>query len=1036
MAYPYNTNEQAAIARLAAEDSANFANGGHITRFVPRLNDVADVANAVADAAGAASTSATTASTAATDAAAQVGKLAGTSTTSVAIGVGSKSFTTQASKFFEVGRALKIVSAANPTTHFMAGVVSAYSGTSLTVTVAVSGGSGSRADWNIYVSGEVGQAGTLEIGTVTALAPGATPTVTNAGTPSAANLSLGLPVGKPSGLAFTWSTATTNDDPGTGRLKLNSTSFAAATKIYISETDADGRPVAALIATWDDSTSAVKTRLRIFDPVTPTNFAIYAINGLNVDNGGWDTLSVARIDHGGTLTNSMRVYVEADTTGDKGDGGSPGTAATIAIGTVTPIAPGGAPAVRNVGTANAATFDFDLVTGATGVRGAVVAMKYTYSSTTTDSDPGPGFVRFNSATITSATQAFFDDVEAGGVDVSAWLDSFDDSTNTVKGFIEYVVETDPTIRGLFRVSGSVTAGTGYRKVTISNVYALGTPANGAALGIQFIRAGDKGADGLGAGDVIGPASATSDHFVVFDGTTGKLVKGGGAKAASNIAFTPAGSIAASTVQLAIAELDSEKQPLDATLTALAALDGTAGLLEQTGGDTFVRRALGVGASTSVPTRADADGRYLQLTGGTLTGALTLSGDASSSLHAVTKQQFDAALLNLGRRSSARVATTANITIATALNNGDTLDGITLVTGDLILVKNQTAPAENGIYVVGASPARSSEFDTFDEHAGALIAVEEGTANGDTLWLSTANRGGTLNTTAIPFTQLFFAAYTVASTLTLTGQQIALNLSSANTWAAAQTFPNAGLKILDTNASHSLIVSPGSDLTADRTLSIVTGDANRTLTMTGDLTMSGAYNVTLTATATTSVTLPTSGTLATTTQFIGKQSIPLPAASWVARTTNGAASFSTELATNDVMIRGYDFDTSTAEAIQISFPFPKQWNESTITYRVGWTAGSGSGGVAFSLRGRAASDDDAMDGSWGTAITVTDTLTTANDQLWTAESAAVTIGGSPAVGDMIFLELQREVADGSDTLAVDARVMCIEIFITTDAGTDA
>jgi hypothetical protein len=169
---------------------------------------------------------------------------------------------------------------------------------------------------------------------------------------------------------------------------------------------------------------------------------------------------------------------------------------------------------------------------------------------------------------------------------------------------------------------------------------------------------------------------------------------------------------------------------------------------------------------------------------------------------------------------------------------------------------------------------------------------------------------------------------------------------------------------------------------------------------------------------------------------GKQAIPLPAPSWVARTTNGAATFSTELATNDVMIRGYDFDTSTAEAIQIAFPFPKQWNEGTITFRVFWTAASGSGGVAFSLRGRAASDDDAMDGSWGTAITVTDSLITANDMHVSAESAAVTIGGSPAVGDMIFLELQREVANGSDTLAVDARVMCIEIFITTDAGTDA
>lgn len=101
----------------------------------------------------------------------------------------------------------------------------------------------------------------------------------------------------------------------------------------------------------------------------------------------------------------------------------------------------------------------------------------------------------------------------------------------------------------------------------------------------------------------------------------------------------------------------------------------------------------------------------------------------------------------------RVATTANITIATALNNGDSLDGVTLSTGNLVLVKNQSAPEQNGIYVVGVSPGRSPKFDTYDEHPGAFITVQEGTSNADTMWLCTSNVGGTLNTTAIAFTQI-------------------------------------------------------------------------------------------------------------------------------------------------------------------------------------------------------------------------------------------------------------------------------------------
>lgn len=139
-------------------------------------------------------------------------------------------------------------------------------------------------------------------------------------------------------------------------------------------------------------------------------------------------------------------------------------------------------------------------------------------------------------------------------------------------------------------------------------------------------------------------------------------------------------------------------------------------------------------------------------GSTMSGLLTLSGDPSSALHAATKQYVDALAVNVGKRSTVRVATTANVTIATALNNGDAIDGVTLATGDLVLVKSQTAPAENGVYVVGVTPARDPQFDTYDEHAGALIVVQEGTTLADTVWLCTSNKGGTLNTTGITFSQ--------------------------------------------------------------------------------------------------------------------------------------------------------------------------------------------------------------------------------------------------------------------------------------------
>lgn len=98
----------------------------------------------------------------------------------------------------------------------------------------------------------------------------------------------------------------------------------------------------------------------------------------------------------------------------------------------------------------------------------------------------------------------------------------------------------------------------------------------------------------------------------------------------------------------------------------------------------------------------------------------------------------------------RVATTANITIATALVTGETLDGETLAAGDLVLVKDQSTPAQNGIYVVGATPARSADWNTYAGHAGTVVHVEEGTANEGLQYICTSGKTGTLGTTALAF----------------------------------------------------------------------------------------------------------------------------------------------------------------------------------------------------------------------------------------------------------------------------------------------
>lgn len=143
---------------------------------------------------------------------------------------------------------------------------------------------------------------------------------------------------------------------------------------------------------------------------------------------------------------------------------------------------------------------------------------------------------------------------------------------------------------------------------------------------------------------------------------------------------------------------------------------------------------------------------------------------------VTKEYADSIKQSLDVKQSVRAATTANITIATALNNGDTIDGVTLATGDRVLVKNQTTGSENGIYVVGATPARSDDADTSaDVTAGMFVFVTEGTANGDNGFILTTNDTITLGTTALSFTQFSGAGQiTAGDGLTKSGNTLAVN----------------------------------------------------------------------------------------------------------------------------------------------------------------------------------------------------------------------------------------------------------------------
>lgn len=172
------------------------------------------------------------------------------------------------------------------------------------------------------------------------------------------------------------------------------------------------------------------------------------------------------------------------------------------------------------------------------------------------------------------------------------------------------------------------------------------------------------------------------------------------------------------------------------------------------------------------------------------GAQKITGlaDGTAATDAATVGQVQASANGLDVKNSVRVATTGNITISTALNSGDTIDGVTLANGDRVLVKDQTSKAENGIWVVASSPARASDADDAGElSGGSFVFVEEGTANADTGWVITTNGSITPGTTAHDWSVFSRAGELIAGDgLDKTGATLSVDSSVARLTGATFT----------------------------------------------------------------------------------------------------------------------------------------------------------------------------------------------------------------------------------------------------------
>ncbi len=351
--------------------------------------------------------------------------------------------------------------------------------------------------------------------------------------------------------------------------------------------------------------------------------------------------------------------------------------------------------------------------------------------------------------------------------------------------------------------------------------------------------------------------------------------------------------------------------LDADLTAFAALTGT-GFPVRTAADTWAQRSIAGTAGNIVVSNGDGvagnptinlatagtpvtaafvkittdtfgrvtattpvvagdisptlDSLYVNVGGDTMTGTLTMSGAGihvilpnapTAGTHAANKDYVDATINGLSWKDSVLAATTANVNLATG--GLLTVDGVTVTAGDRVLVKAQTLPAANGIYIAAAGAwTRSPDMDSttpINEINAAAVFVEQGTLFNDTAWVQ-INTVTVLGTDPIAFVQFSApGSYTAGNGITLTGNQFSLTtpVTVANGGTGLTTLPTNGQLLIGNGTGYTL-----GTLTGGTAISIINGVGTITVNNTGIVSVVGTTNqiTASTVTGTTTLSIPT------------------------------------------------------------------------------------------------------------------------------------------------------------------------------------
>lgn len=301
---------------------------------------------------------------------------------------------------------------------------------------------------------------------------------------------------------------------------------SAGTKIVMS--DDNFTNIQADLAALGPIASDISTVAGIDSDVTAvagnsTNINTVATNIANVNATGGSISNVNAVAGNATNINTVAGNNSNITT----VAGISGNVTTVAgntsnINTVASANTNISTVATNIASVNTAASNIaDIIAAPAAAAGlSAVANKWTYSTTTTMADPTTGFIRFNNATLASVTAIAISELtgDTGNPNIGAFMATWDDSTNTTKGYVQIRKSGAPATYAVFALT-ALADNTNWQQFTVSHVASNGTFSNNDVIYLTFYRAGDKGADGAGSGTVTTTGTPANGNLTGFSGST-------------------------------------------------------------------------------------------------------------------------------------------------------------------------------------------------------------------------------------------------------------------------------------------------------------------------------------------------------------------------------------------------------------------------------------------------------------------------------------------------------------------------------------